>query len=166
MALERRLAVKTVFQRHARGYKTTRRAKLLRVARPPTISSASWRGPVKGRGEAVRASWLVTSLMELSSWMTPVFGAVPEEEPDVTRRRFDRKASVRWSTVEAHIAIRAGTRCPDSQINVVQPFICCDGAVSPIRAISLRMGCLRPLMTMEPTGLSGMNDAQMRAPFL
>ena len=104
-ALERQLSVK-LFQRHARGYKTTEAGEdLLRVASATDDQFSQLASRIKGRGEAVSGELVVTSLMELSSWMTPLLVAFQRENPDVTLRFLTGERLFRLEYGEAHIAI-------------------------------------------------------------
>jgi DNA-binding transcriptional LysR family regulator len=120
-ALEARLSVK-LFQRHARGYKATEAGEdLLRVADATHDQFSQLANRLKGRGDSVSGELVVTSLMELSGWMTPVLVAFQAENPDVVIRYLTGDRLFRLEYGEAHIAIRAGT-VPEQPDNVVQPF--------------------------------------------
>jgi len=120
-ALETRLSVK-LFQRHARGYKATEAGEdLLRVADATNDQFSQLANRIKGRGDSVSGDLVVTSLMELAGWMTPVLVAFQKKNPDVTVRYLTGDRLFRLEYGEAHVAVRAGT-VPEQPDNVVQPF--------------------------------------------
>ncbi len=111
-----------LFQRHARGYKPTEAGEdLLRVAEATHDQFSQLANRIKGRGELVSGELVVTSLMELSGWMTPILVAFQRQNPDVTVRFLTGDRLFRLEYGEAHVAIRAGT-VPEEPDNVVQPF--------------------------------------------
>ena len=163
-ALERRLSVK-LFQRHARGYKTTEAGEdLLRVASATDDQFSQLASRIKGRGEAVSGELVVTSLMELSSWMTPVLVAFQRENPDVTLRFLTGERLFRLEYGEAHIAIRAG-QVPEQPDNVVQPFYQFQMGLFAHKDYIAAFGMPSGVEEYGNHRFVGHDDAQMRAPF-
>ena len=163
-ALERRLSVK-LFQRHARGYKTTEAGEdLLRVASATDDQFSQLASRIKGRGEAVSGELVVTSLMELSSWMTPLLVAFQRENPDVTLRFLTGERLFRLEYGEAHIAIRAG-QVPEQPDNVVQPFYQFQMGLFAHKDYIAAFGMPSGVEEYGNHRFVGHDDAQMRAPF-
>ena len=163
-ALERRLSVK-LFQRHARGYKTTEAGEdLLRVASATDDQFSQLASRIKGRGEAVSGELVVTSLMELSSWMTPLLVAFQRENPDVTLRFLTGERLFRLEYGEAHIAIRAG-QVPEQPDNVVQPFYQFQMGLFAHKDYIAAFGMPSGVEEDGNQRFVGHDDAQMRAPF-
>ena len=163
-ALERRLSVK-LFQRHARGYKTTEAGEdLLRVASATDDQLSQLASRIKGRGEAVSGELVVTSLMELSSWMTPLLVAFQRENPDVTLRFLTGERLFRLEYGEAHIAIRAG-QVPEQPDNVVQPFYQFQMGLFAHKDYIAAFGMPSGVEEYGNHRFVGHDDAQMRAPF-
>lgn len=163
-ALERRLSVK-LFQRHARGYKTTEAGEdLLRVAAATDDQFSQLASRIKGRGEAVSGELVVTSLMELSSWMTPLLVAFQRENPDVTLRFLTGERLFRLEYGEAHIAIRAG-QVPEQPDNVVQPFYQFQMGLFAHKDYIAAFGMPSGVEEYGNHRFVGHDDAQMRAPF-
>ncbi|WP_386175760.1 LysR family transcriptional regulator [Sulfitobacter sp. R86518] len=163
-ALERRLSVK-LFQRHARGYKTTEAGEdLLRVASATDDQFSQLASRIKGRGEAVSGELVVTSLMELSRWMTPLLVAFQRENPDVTLRFLTGERLFRLEYGEAHIAIRAG-QVPEQPDNVVQPFYQFQMGLFAHKDYIAAFGMPSGVEEYGNHRFVGHDDAQMRAPF-
>ena len=163
-ALERRLSVK-LFQRHARGYKTTEAGEdLLRVASATDDQFSQLASRIKGRGEAVSGELVVTSLMELSRWMTPLLVAFQRENPDVTLRFLTGERLFRLVYGEAHIAIRAG-QVPEQPDNVVQPFYQFQMGLFAHKDYIAAFGMPSGVEEYGNHRFVGHDDAQMRAPF-
>jgi DNA-binding transcriptional LysR family regulator len=163
-ALERRLSVK-LFQRHARGYKTTEAGEdLLRVASATDDQFSQLASRIKGRGEAVSGELVVTSLMELSSWMTPLLVAFQRENPDVTLRFLTGERLFRLEYGEAHIAIRAG-QVPEQPDNVVQPFYQFQMGLFAHKDYIAAFGMPSGVEEYGNHRFVGHDDGQMRAPF-
>ena len=163
-ALERRLSVK-LFQRHAHGYKTTEAGEdLLRVASATDDQFSQLASRIKGRGEAVSGELVVTSLMELSSWMTPLLVAFQRENPDVTLRFLTGERLFRLEYGEAHIAIRAG-QVPEQPDNVVQPFYQFQMGLFAHKDYIAAFGMPSGVEEYGNHRFVGHDDAQMRAPF-
>jgi DNA-binding transcriptional LysR family regulator len=163
-ALERRLSVK-LFQRHARGYKTTEAGEdLLRVASATDDQFSQLASRIKGRREAVSGELVVTSLMELSSWMTPLLVAFQRENPDVTLRFLTGERLFRLEYGEAHIAIRAG-QVPEQPDNVVQPFYQFQMGLFAHKDYIAAFGMPSGVEEYGNHRFVGHDDAQMRAPF-
>ena len=163
-ALERQLSVK-LFQRHARGYKTTEAGEdLLRVASATDDQFSQLASRIKGRGEAVSGELVVTSLMELSSWMTPLLVAFQRENPDVTLRFLTGERLFRLEYGEAHIAIRAG-QVPEQPDNVVQPFYQFQMGLFAHKDYIAAFGMPSGVEEYGNHRFVGHDDAQMRAPF-
>ncbi len=163
-ALERRLSVK-LFQRHARGYKTTEAGEdLLRVASATDDQFSQLASRIKGRGEAVSGELVVTSLMELSSWMTPLLVAFQRENPDVTLRFLTGERLFRLEYGEAHSAIRAG-QVPEQPDNVVQPFYQFQMGLFAHKDYIAAFGMPSGVEEYGNHRFVGHDDAQMRAPF-
>ena len=121
-ALEARLSVK-LFQRHARGYKTTEAGEdLLRVAEATNDQFGQLANRLKGRGSSVSGELVVTSLAEISGWITPLLVGFQRENPEVIVRFLTGDRLFRLEYGEAHLAIRAG-QVPQQPDNVVQPFL-------------------------------------------
>lgn len=163
-ALEARLAVK-LFQRHARGYKATEAGEdLLRVAQATNDQFSQLANRIKGRGENVSGELVVTSLLEIVDWVTPVLVDFQKQNPDISIRFLTGERLFRLEYGEAHVAIRAG-KVPEQPDNVVQPFM------------PLRVGLFAHRTYIERFGMpSGVedygnhrfvvhDDMEMRAPF-
>lgn len=121
-ALESRLSVK-LFQRHARGYKATEAGEdLLRVAEATNDQFGQLANRLKGRGESVSGELVITSLAELSDWITPLLVGFQRDNPEVIVRFLTGDRLFRLEYGEAHVAIRAG-KAPEQPDNVVQPFV-------------------------------------------
>ncbi len=123
-ALEARLGTK-LFQRHSRGYTPTEAGRdLLAVAQTTQEQFAQLTSRIKGQGGAISGDLVVTSLVELSSFITPTLAEFQALHPDLTVRFLTGGRLFRLEYGEAHVAIRAmriGTR-PEQPDNVVQPF--------------------------------------------
>ncbi|MCR9108167.1 LysR family transcriptional regulator [Marivita sp. XM-24bin2] len=120
-ALESRLGVK-LFQRHARGYTPTESGEdLARVAQTTEDQLHQLVGRIRGRGADVSGDLIVTSIIELSSFLVPVLTEFKEHYPDVVVRYLTDARVFRLEYGEAHVAIRAGS-APDEPDNVVQPL--------------------------------------------
>ncbi len=120
-ALESRLGVK-LFQRHARGYTPTESGEdLARVAQATEDQLHQLVGRIRGRGADVSGDLIVTSIIELSSFLVPVLTDFKENYPDVVVRYLTDARVFRLEYGEAHVAIRAGS-APDEPDNVVQPL--------------------------------------------
>jgi len=163
-ALESRLSVK-LFQRHARGYKTTEAGEdLLRVAEATNDQFGQLANRLKGRGASVSGELVVTSLAEISSWITPLLVGFQRENPEVIVRFLTGDRLFRLEYGEAHLAIRAG-QVPQQPDNVVQPFL------------QLKMGLFAHQSYVEAHGLPqtledypehrfvSHDDQESRAPF-
>jgi DNA-binding transcriptional LysR family regulator len=119
--LEVRLAVK-LFQRHARGYNPTEAGEdLLLVAEATHDQFSQLANRIKGRGDSVLGELVVTSMIELASWMVPLLVVFQKQNPDVTVLFLTGDGLFLLECGEAHVAIRAGTLSEQSD-NVVQPF--------------------------------------------
>ncbi|WP_341233757.1 LysR family transcriptional regulator [uncultured Sulfitobacter sp.] len=120
-ALEARLSVK-LFQRHARGYKATEAGEdLLRVAQATNDQFSQLANRIKGRGESVSGELVVTSLLGLADWVTPLLVEFQKQNPEISIRFLTGERLFRLEYGEAHVAIRAG-KVPEQPDNVVQPF--------------------------------------------
>ncbi len=123
-ALEARLGIK-LFQRHARGYTPTEAGRdLLAVAQTTQEQFAQLTSRIKGQTGVISGELVVTSLVELSQFITPALAEFQAMHPDVTVRFLTGGRLFRLEYGEAHVAIRAmrpGTR-PEQPDNVVQPF--------------------------------------------
>lgn len=123
-ALEARLGVK-LFQRHARGYIPTEAGRdLLAVAQTTQDQIAQLTSRIKGQGSTISGDLVITSIAELSHFITPALAEFQAQHPDVTVRFLTGGRLFRLEYGEAHVAIRAmrhGTK-PDQPDNVVQPF--------------------------------------------
>jgi len=123
-ALEARLGIK-LFQRHARGYTPTEAGRdLLAVAQTTAEQFAGLTSRIKGQTGAISGELVVTSLVELSQFITPALAEFQAQHPDITVRFLTGGRLFRLEYGEAHVAIRAmrpGAR-PDQPDNVVQPF--------------------------------------------
>jgi DNA-binding transcriptional LysR family regulator len=123
-ALEQRLGAK-LFQRHARGYTPTEAGRdLLAVAQTTHDQFAQLTSRIKGQGVEISGELVITSLIELSQFLTPALSDFQAAHPNVTVRFLTGGRIFRLEYGEAHLAIRAvrpGTR-PEQPDNVVQPF--------------------------------------------
>ena len=163
-ALEARLAVK-LFQRHARGYKATEAGEdLLRVAEATNDQFSQLASRIKGRGENVSGELVITSLLEIVGWVTPLLVAFQKKNPDVSIRFLTGERLFRLEYGEAHVAIRAGN-VPEQPDNVVQPFKTLKVGLFAHRSYIEKFG--------KPSGVEeygnhrfvSHDDMQMRAPF-
>ena len=163
-ALEARLAVK-LFQRHARGYKATEAGEdLLRVAEATNDQFSQLASRIKGRGENVSGELVVTSLLEIVGWVTPLLVSFQEQNPDISIRFLTGERLFRLEYGEAHVAIRAGN-VPEQPDNVVQPFKTMKVGLFAHRSYIDKFG--------KPSGIEDYgnhrfvshDDMQMRAPF-
>ncbi len=163
-ALEARLAVK-LFQRHARGYKATEAGEdLLRVAEATNDQFSQLASRIKGRGENVSGELVITSLLEIVGWVTPLLVAFQKKNPDVSIRFLTGERLFRLEYGEAHVAIRAGN-VPEQPDNVVQPFKTLKVGLFAHRSYIEKFG--------KPSGVEDYgnhrfvshDDMQMRAPF-
>jgi DNA-binding transcriptional LysR family regulator len=163
-ALEARLSVK-LFQRHARGYKATEAGEdLLRVAEATHDQFSQLASRIKGRGDTISGELVVTSLIELVGWMTPVLVAFQKENPDVTVRFLTGERLFRLEYGEAHVAIRAGL-APDQPDNVVQPFITLRVGFYAHKSYVDRFGIPADVEDYAKHRFVVHDDMQMRAPF-
>lgn len=123
-ALEARLGVK-LFQRHARGYTPTEAGRdLLSVAQTTQEQFSGLASRIKGQTGSISGELVVTSIVELSQFITPALAEFQTIHPDVTVRFLTGGRLFRLEYGEAHVAIRAmrqGARA-DQPDNVVQPF--------------------------------------------
>ena len=123
-ALEARLGVK-LFQRHARGYTPTEAGRdLLSVAQTTQEQFSGLASRIKGQTGSISGELVVTSIVELSQFITPALAEFQAIHPDVTVRFLTGGRLFRLEYGEAHVAIRAmrlGARA-DQPDNVVQPF--------------------------------------------
>jgi DNA-binding transcriptional LysR family regulator len=123
-ALETRLGVK-LFQRHARGYTPTEAGRdLLSVAQATQEQFSGLASRIKGQTGSISGELVVTSIVELSQFITPALAEFQSIHPDVTVRFLTGGRLFRLEYGEAHVAIRAmrqGARA-DQPDNVVQPF--------------------------------------------
>jgi DNA-binding transcriptional LysR family regulator len=123
-ALEARLGSK-LFQRHARGYTPTEAGRdLLAVAQTTQDQFAQLSSRIKGHGGSISGDLVVTSIVELSPYLTPALAEFQTLHPNVNVRFLTGGRLFRLEYGEAHLAVRAmrqGTR-PDQPDNVVQPF--------------------------------------------
>jgi DNA-binding transcriptional LysR family regulator len=163
-ALESRLAVK-LFQRHARGYKATEAGEdLLRVAEATNDQFSQLASRIKGRGENVSGELVITSLLEIVGWVTPLLVAFQKKNPDISIRFLTGERLFRLEYGEAHVAIRAGN-VPEQPDNVVQPFKTLKVGLFAHRSYIEKFG--------KPSGVEeygnhrfvSHDDMQMRAPF-
>ena len=123
-ALEARLGVK-LFQRHARGYTPTEAGRdLLSVAQTTQEQFSGLASRIKGQTGSISGELVVTSIVELSQFITPALAEFQSIHPDVTVRFLTGGRLFRLEYGEAHVAVRAmrqGARA-DQPDNVVQPF--------------------------------------------
>jgi DNA-binding transcriptional LysR family regulator len=123
-ALEARLGVK-LFQRHPRGYTPTEAGRdLLAVAQTTAEQFAGLSNRIKGKSGGIEGELVLTSLIELSHFVTPALTAFQAQHPGIQVRFLTGGRLLRLEYGEAHVAIRAmrlGVR-PDQPDNVVQPF--------------------------------------------
>jgi len=123
-ALEARLGVK-LFQRHARGYTPTEAGRdLLSVAQTTQEQFSGLASRIKGQTGSISGELVVTSIVELSRFITPALAEFQAIHPDVSVRFLTGGRLFRLEYGEAHVAIRAmrqGARA-DQPDNVVQPF--------------------------------------------
>ncbi len=124
-ALEARLGIK-LFQRHARGYTPTEAGRdLLAVAQTTSEQFAQLTSRIKGKGGAIGGDLVITSLVELSTFITPALTEFQTLHPEISVRFLTGGRLFRLEYGEAHVAIRAmrldgRAEQPD---NVVQPFL-------------------------------------------
>jgi DNA-binding transcriptional LysR family regulator len=123
-ALESRLGVK-LFQRHPRGYTPTEAGRdLLAVAQTTAEQFAGLQNRIKGQSGGIEGELVLTSLIELSHFITPALASFQTQNPGIHVRFLTGGRLLRLEYGEAHVAIRAmrlGTR-PNQPDNVVQPF--------------------------------------------
>lgn len=120
-ALEAQLGVR-LFQRHPRGYTTTEAgAELLRVAQATDDQFTQLANRIKGHGEAVTGELIVTSLAQLSGFLTPALVRFQAMHPGLIVRLLTDERLYRLEYGEAHVAVRAG-QPPQEPDNVAQEF--------------------------------------------
>ncbi len=120
-ALEARLGVK-LFQRHARGYTATEAGEeLLKVAAATDDQFSQLVGRIKGQRGSVTGELVVTSVVGVSTLLTPVLARFRAAHDGLIIRYLTDTRLFRLEYGEAHVAIRAG-KTPDEPDNVVQPL--------------------------------------------
>ncbi len=166
-ALESRLGVK-LFQRHARGYTPTEAGRdLLAVAQTTAEQFAGLTSRIKGHGGTISGELVVTSLVELSQFITPALAVFQAMHPDVSIRFLTGGRLFRLEYGEAHLAIRAMRKGaqPSHPDNVVQPFV-----QTKMRLVAAQSYIDRFGMPSGPADLAqhrfvGLDLATARAPF-
>jgi DNA-binding transcriptional LysR family regulator len=166
-ALEARLGSK-LFQRHARGYTPTEAGRdLLAVAQTTQDQFAQLTSRIKGQGGAISGDLVVTSLVELSAFLTPAFTEFQAAHPDITVRFLTGGRIFRLEYGEAHVAIRAmrpGTR-PEQPDNVVQPFTSISMQLVASEPYVARYGLPHSDADLPQHRFVGLDPATARAPF-
>jgi DNA-binding transcriptional LysR family regulator len=166
-ALETRLGSK-LFQRHARGYTPTEAGRdLLAVAQTTHDQFAQLTSRIKGQGGAISGDLVVTSLVELSAFITPALTEFQAAHPEITVRFLTGGRIFRLEYGEAHLAIRAmrpGTR-PEQPDNVVQPFTRISMQLVADNAYIARHGLPQSDADLPRHSFVGLDPATARAPF-
>lgn len=109
-SLEARLGCK-LFHRHPRGYTPTAEGQdLLAVASEAEDRFAQLAGRLKGRSGALTGDLVVTTLSEMSIWLTPVLVAFQAAHPGIRLTLVTGERTLRLDYGEAHLAFRAGPR--------------------------------------------------------
>ncbi len=120
-ALEAHLGLK-LFQRHARGYTPTEAgSEVLRVAQATEDQMNQLESRLRGGGDELKGEIVITSLQEVSHFITPILAKFRAAHPDVQIRYMITERLFRLEFGEAHVAIRAGEAGQDPD-NVIQPF--------------------------------------------
>ena len=163
-ALESRLGVR-LFQRHARGYTATEAGRdLLQVATATDDQFTQLLGRIRGRGEGIGGDLVVTSLVSLSSLLTPALVAFQRQHPGLVVRYLTSDRLFRLEYGEAHVAIRAGTH-PDQPDNVVQPLQRMRMALVAHDSYVARHGLPKDEADFVNHWFVGPDDSDSRAPF-
>lgn len=117
--LEAQLGVR-LFQRHPRGYTMTEAgAELLQVAQATDDQFTQLANRIRGQGDAVSGELVVTSLAQLSAFLTPALARFQAMHPELTVRLLTGDRLYRLEYGEAHVAVRAG-HPPQEPDNVAQ----------------------------------------------
>lgn len=120
-ALEAQLGVR-LFQRHPRGYTTTEAgAELLQVAQATDDQFTQLANRLRGQGETMSGELTVTSLAQLSGFLTPALARFQALHPGLIVRLLTDERLYRLEYGEAHVAVRAG-QPPQEPDNVAQEF--------------------------------------------
>ena len=120
-ALEAQLGVR-LFQRHPRGYTMTEAgAELLQVAQATDDQFIQLANRIRGQGDTVSGELVVTSLVQLSDFLTPALARFQAMHPGLIVRLLTDDRVYRLEYGEAHLAVRAG-RPPQEPDNVAQEF--------------------------------------------
>lgn len=166
-ALEARLGLK-LFQRHARGYTPTEAGRdLLAVAQATAEQFAGLASRIKGQTGAISGELVVTSLVELSQFITPALAEFQAQHPDITVRFLTGGRLFRLEYGEAHVAIRAmrpGAR-PDQPDNVVQPFTRSTMRLVAAQSYIDRFGMPANVQDLAHHRFVGLDPTTARAPF-
>lgn len=166
-ALEARLGIK-LFQRHARGYTPTEAGRdLLAVAQTTAEQFAGLTARIKGQTGAISGELVVTSLVELSQFITPALAAFQEQHPDISVKFLTGGRVFRLEYGEAHLAIRAmrtGTR-PTHPDNVVQPLAQTKMHLVAAPSYIDRFGMPASAKDLENHHFIGLDMVAARAPF-
>ncbi len=120
-ALEKRMGTR-LFQRHARGYTPTEAGRdLMVVAQTTEEQFAQLSSRIKGQGETVTGELVVTSIVGLSSLLTPALTSFQNAHAGLIVRFLTDMRVFRLDYGEAHVAVRVGA-VPEEPDNVVQPL--------------------------------------------
>jgi DNA-binding transcriptional LysR family regulator len=166
-ALESRLGIK-LFQRHARGYTPTEAGRdLLAVAQTTAEQFAGLTGRIKGQTGQISGELVVTSLVELSPFITPALAEFQSQHPEITVKFLTSSRLFRLEYGEAHVAIRAmrqGTK-PDQLDNVVQPLAHSTMELVAAPSYIAKFGMPKGLTDLQNHRFIGLDPTTARAPF-
>ena len=166
-SLEQRLGAK-LFQRHARGYTPTEAGRdLLAVAQTTHDQFAGLTSRIKGQGIEISGELVITSLVELSGFLTPALAQFQAGHPNITVRFLTGGRIFRLEYGEAHVAIRAvrpGTR-PQQADNVVQPFASISSQLVASASYIARHGLPQSDADLPAHRFVALDPATARAPY-
>ncbi|OUS05026.1 LysR family transcriptional regulator [Rhodobacterales bacterium 52_120_T64] len=120
-ALESQLESK-LFHRHPRGYVPTEAGRdLMQIASATEDQFTQLARRLKGRNASVGGDLIVTTLSELSPYITPLLVEFQRQYPEVRISLVAEERRLKLEYGEAHVALRAGPK-PQEPDNVVQPL--------------------------------------------
>lgn len=163
-ALEGQLGVK-LFQRHARGYTATEAGHdLLQVAQATDDQFAQLAGRLKGQGEGVSGTLVVTTIDELSPSLTPTLVKFQQLHPEVVVHAVTGPRLFRLEYGEAHLAVRLGAP-PQEPDNVALPFGKLQVGLFAAKSYLDRRGRPESDEDLQGHDFIGHEDPEIKAPF-